>query len=407
MPRLTVTAIKSAKPGRHGDGGGLYLMVKPSGAKSWLLRIQAEGIRRDVGLGAVDVSPRIPGEIRPLDSVPLLHRRTLSLADAREKARQLREMTKAGRDPIVERDRDRQGVPTFETAARDAHAALKDGWATKNAAAFLSTLEEHAFPKLGPLRVDRIEASDIRDMLAPIWLTIPVAAKKVRQRVGTVLSFAKSKGWRASEAPGRSVTVGLPRQPKGGNFDAMPYSDVPAFVAELSEKAPTKGRQALLMLIYTAARPGEVRNARWGQIDFEKRDWHRPGEMMKGADASSHTVTLNDAAVNLLEQLKGDRQPKPTELVFAGKTGAKLSDMTMNKVLRTAGLTYDAHAFRSSFRDWAAEKMPEIPDPVAEAALAHVVPDKVIAAYKRTKFVEMRRTLLEDWGMFVMGGEHG
>jgi integrase len=399
MPRLTVTTIKSAKPGRHGDGGGLYLLVKPTGAKSWLLRVQADGRRRDVGLGAADVLPRVPGEVRPIDDVPLLHRRVLSLADAREKARQLRELAKAGRDPVVERDKDRQGVPTFEAAARAAHTALKDGWATKNAAAFLSTLEEHAFPKLGKLRVDRIEASDIRDMLAPIWLTIPVAAGKVRQRVGTVLSFAKSKGWRTSEPPGRSVTIGLPRQPKTGNFDAMPYSELPGFVSDMHSKAQTTGRQALLFLIFTAARPGEVRGASWGQIDLNRRDWTRPPDIMKGKDA--HTVTLNAAAIALLQRLKGDRQPKPDELIFAGQRGAKLSDMTMNKVLRTAGLPHDAHAFRSSFRDWAAEKMPEIPDPVAEAALAHVVPDKVVRAYKRTNFLEMRRLLLESWGNWV------
>lgn len=402
MPRLTVTAIKNAKPGRHGDGGGLYLLVKPTGAKSWLLRVQADGRRRDVGLGAADVMPRVLGEVRPIDEVPLLHRRVLSLAEAREKARQLRELAKAGRDPVIERDRDRQGVPTFEVAARAAHDALKDGWAPKSAAAFLSTLKEHAFPKLGSLRVDRIEASDIRDMLAPIWLTIPVAAGKVRQRVGTVLSFAKSKGWRSSEPPGRSVTVGLPRQPKSGNFKAMPYADVPAFVAVADSNAATAGRRALLFQIYTAARPGEVRGAKWGQMDLDKRDWNRPADMMKGKEA--HTVTLNHAAIELLKALKGDRCPKPDDLIFAGRGGSKLSDMTMNKVLRTAKLPYDAHAFRSSFRDWAAEKMPEIPDPVAEAALAHVVPDKVVRAYKRTTFLEMRRKLMNGWGEHVQSG---
>jgi integrase len=178
----------------------------------------------------------------------------------------------------------------------------------------------------------------------------------------------------------------------------MPYAEVPAFVADLRGRAPSTGRQALLFLIYTAARPGEVRGARWGQIDLAKRDWNRPSELMKGVDAPPHTVTLNAAAIALLEAVKGDRTPKPDELIFGGLRGAMMSDMTMAKVLRTAGLPYDAHAFRSSFRDWAAEKMPEIPDPVAEAALAHAVPDKVVRAYKRTTFVEMRRTLLERWG---------
>jgi integrase len=253
--------------------------------------------------------------------------------------------------------------------------------------------------------VDVITSADITAALEPIWTSKPDMARKVRQRIGTVLNFAHSKGWRVAEAPGRSVTVGLPRQPRSGNFAAMPYADVPAFVAGLRGKPPTAGRMALLFQIYTAARPGEVRGARWGQIDLEKRDWNRPADMMKGADAPPHTVTLNAAAIALLKQLKGDRKPKPTDLIFPGRGGAPLSDMTANKVLRDSKLPYDAHAFRSSFRDWAAEKMPEIPDPVAEAALAHAVPDKVVAAYKRTTFMEMRRKLLEAWAGFMIAGD--
>jgi integrase len=158
---------------------------------------------------------------------------------------------------------------------------------------------------------------------------------------------------------------------------------------------------ALLFQIYTAARPGEVRAARWGQIDLAKRDWNRPAEMMKGVHAPAHTVTLNDAAVALLELILRDRRPQPTELIFPGQRGGMLSDMTLNKIIRTAKLSYDTHAFRSSFRDWAAEKMSEVPDPVAEAALAHTVPDKVVRAYKRTNFLEMRRKLFDAWGEFT------
>ncbi len=197
--------------------------------------------------------------------------------------------------------------------------------------------------------------------------------------------------------------MGLPRQPQGGNYSAMPYADVPAFVADISAKVPTNGRMALLFQIYTAARPGEVRASRWGQIDLAKRNWNRPAEMMKGVHAPPHTVTLNDSAVDLLKLLRGDRNPLPGELIFPGQRAAMLSDMTLNKIIRAAKLPYDTHAFRSSFRDWVAEKMPEVPDPVAEAALAHTVPDKVVRAYKRTNFLEMRRKLLEAWGSFVVG----
>jgi integrase len=136
-------------------------------------------------------------------------------------------------------------------------------------------------------------------------------------------------------------------------------------------------------------------------MDFAKRDWNRPAEMMKGVHAPSHTITLNDAAVKLLLQIRGDRKPRPDELIFPGQRAAMLSDMTLNKIIRAAKLPYDTHAFRSSFRDWAAETMPEVPDPVAEAALAHTVPDKVVRAYKRTNFLEMRRTLLDAWGEYV------
>ena len=377
MGKLTALAVKNAKPGRHGDGAGLYLLVSPTGAKSWMIRIQQNGKRRDIGLGSVAA---------------------LSLSEARQRALDLRKHALNGRDPIAERDRDKRPTPTFKEAVKSTHAALKTGWVEKNAAAFLTSLETYAYPTLGNLQVDTIEAGHIRDMLEPIWTTKPELARKVRTRVGQVLNFSHSKGWRATEAPGRSITVGLSKQPAGKNFKAMPYAAVPAFVRLLRERATTVGRQALLFQILTAARPGEVRAARWGQIDVEGRDWNRPAETMKGGEA--HTVTLNAAAIALLEEVRGGRTTKPDELIFAGQRGAMMSNMTMNKVLRLAGQAYDAHGFRSSFRDWAAEKMPDVPDPVAEAALAHAVPDMVVRAYKRTTFVEMRRTLLGAWGNF-------
>lgn len=378
MGKLTALAVKNAKPGRHGDGAGLYLLVSPTGAKSWMIRIQQNGKRRDIGLGSVAA---------------------LSLSEARQRAVDLRKHALNGRDPIAERDRDKRATPTFKEATKLAHEALKAGWIEKNASAFLTSLETHAYPSIGNLLVDTIEAGHIRDMLAPIWTAKPEVARKVRMRVGQVLNFSHSKGWRATEAPGRSITVGLPKQPAGKNFKAMPYGEVPAFFAALRSESATAGRQALLFQILTAARPGEVRAGRWGQIDFNKRDWNRPADIMKSGLA--HSVTLSGAAMTLLEELKGGRKPKPDELIFAGRGGAMLSDMTMNKVLRSADQPYDAHGFRSSFRDWAAEKMPDVPDPVAEAALAHAVPDKVVRAYKRTSFVEMRRKLLDAWGTFV------
>lgn len=382
MGKLTALSVKNAKPGRHGDGVGLYLLVKPTGAKSWLLRVQMDGKRRDIGLGSTAA---------------------LTLAEAREKAAELRKHALNGRDPIAERDRDRRPTPTFRDATTSAHQALKEGWVEKNAAAFLTSLETYAYPSLGNLKVDTIDAGHIRDMLAPIWTKKPELARKVRMRVGQVLNFSRSKGWRTTEAPGRSVTVGLPKQPTGKNFKAMPYADVAGFMETLAINAHTAGRSALRFLVLTAARPGEVRSARWGQIDFAKRQWDRPAEMMKTGVA--HSITLNPAAVALLETVRGGRTPKPDDLIFPGRTGEAMSDMTLKKVLTDAKQPYDAHGFRSSFRDWAAEKMHHVPDPVAEAALAHAVPDKVIRAYKRTKFLEMRRELLDAWGEFVSKAE--
>jgi integrase len=399
MGQLTALSVKSAKAGRHADGDGLYLLVKPTGGKSWLLRIQVEGKRRDIGLGTLDQSPRAAGrgEASPID-IPLLQRKILTLSEARDKARILRDAAKAGLDPIAERDRERRGIPTFREAAISAHAALKEGWSEKGAANFLTSLETHAYSGLGKKRVDAITAGDITAVLAPIWTTKPDMGRKVRQRTSAVLNYAHGQGWRTTEAPGKSVTVSLPRQPKGGNYDAMPYADVPAFVAKLKAEKPTSGRLALLFQILTAARPGEVRAARWGQIDEAKAEWNRPAEMMK-MDVP-HTVTLSSAALAILKQARDGRTPNPDALIFPGRGGGMFSDMTLNKVLRTANQPYDAHGFRSSFRDWAADET-EVSEDVAEAAIAHKEPNKTKRAYKRTGHLERRRPLLEAWGQFV------
>ncbi|KRA81620.1 hypothetical protein ASD76_13945 [Altererythrobacter sp. Root672] len=340
--------------------------------------MQKGGKRRDIGLGSLAA---------------------LSLAEAREKAAELRKHALNGRDPIAERDRDNRPTPTFREATKDTHEALKSGWIAKNAAVFLKSLETYAYPKLGGLKVDTIDASHILGVLTPIWTTKPELARKLRMRIGQVLNFSHSKGWRSAEAPGKALSVGLPRQPKGKNFAAMPYTEVPTFVGDLQAGTPTSGRRALLFLIFTAARPGEVRFARWGQIDFIKRDWNRPAEIMK--EREPHTITLNSSAIALLEEIKAGRTPKPVDLIFPGPRGNPLSDMTLRKVLRDAGQQFDAHGFRSSFRDWAAERMHSIPDAVAEAALAHAVLDRVVRAYKRTKFLEMRRKLLEAWAQYL------
>lgn len=398
MRRLNTKMIAAAGPGRHGDGDGLYLFVKESGRKTWVLRLQWQGKRHDIGLGTVNEENKSATD--QLAHVPILERRYLRLAEAREKASVLRAFARAGRNPLIERDRGRQQIPTFSVAMEKTHKALSPGWSTKSAASFLTSLETHACPMIGRLTVDQVSAKDIQRVLGPIWTAKPEQARKIRHRINQVLNYSHSQGWRSSEAPTKSVTTGLARQPKGGNFAAMPYVELPAFLAAVSAAAPTGGRQALIFLVLTASRSGEVRQARWGQINWEKKEWNCPAEIMKGREA--HTVTLSDQAIELLERLRMSRAKiEKTDLVFPGRGGALMSDMTLQRIMRRANCGYDPHGFRSSFRDWAAEMMAAVPDSVAEAALAHAVEDKIVRAYKRTKFLEMRRSLLQSWGDFA------
>lgn len=402
MGKLTAKFVEKAKPGRHADGDGLYLLVKPSGAKSWVLRVQVDGRRRDIGLGSVELSPLL-GHSRVGNDLPLEQRSRLTLAESRELSSRLRNVAKAGRDPAAERRRDRSAPPSFKEAAVAAHAALAPGWSKKTADSFLASLQEHAYPSLGAKRVDAIHADDVALTLRAIWATKPEIAQKVRQRIGKVLDFAHAKRWRESEAPRQSVSTLIGKTAAGGNYPAMPYTDVPAYFAVLGGQPDTAGRLALMLVIATAARSGEVRNARWKHINWDRREWNRPAELMTKT-GKAHTVTLNEQAMAVLRRVAANSLFQDEEaLVFPNRDGKPLSDMTISKVMRDANLPYVPHGFRSSFRDWAAEVMPQMPDPVAEAALAHTVPDAVVRAYKRTQFVELRRQLLNEWGKFIAG----
>lgn len=419
--KLTVAKVRNAKPGfgssnrpvkrAYQDGDGLFLLVAPSGAKSWMLRVQVDGKRRDIGLGAADVDSLGSDAFGKDDArhadVPLMLRKRLSLAEAREKAAALRKMAKAGSDPKVERDRQRVKVPSFAEAVTEAHKALSSGWTDRTGKAFKASLEEHANPKLGPLKVNAIGSAEVITALAPIWTDKPVMARKVRSRIGQVLAFAKARGWRADALPdARELRSGLSKQSRGGNFAAMPFAEVPAFIAAELEKGSTASRKAVLFAILTAARSGEVRQATWEQIDLDARSWSRPAAIMKMNEG--HVVTLSDAAVALLEGYAPEELRKG--LIFAGVRGGPLSDMSLTKAMRTAGRKETVHGFRSAFRDWAAEKMPTIPAMVAEMALAHRVGTATEQAYLRSDLRDMRRTLMEAWGRFVapsLSGEPG
>jgi integrase len=197
----------------------------------------------------------------------------------------------------------------------------------------------------------------------------------------------------------------LAKQDRAGNFAALPYADVPALVAQLHDKPVSSGRLALLFVMLTAARSGEVRSAKWSHIDLEARTWTRPAELMKSREP--HVVTLSPAAMTVLEQAKALRTFSREGLVFPGAArGRGLADMTLLKIVKAEAGPFTVHGFRAAFRTWAAEQMPTIPEAVAEAALAHTVPDAVVRAYQRAKFMDLRRKLVDAWGEYVSGNDN-
>jgi integrase len=362
------------------DGDGLMLDVKPSGSKSWVVRLQSGGKRRDYGLGSL---------------------KDVGLSEARELARDYRKKLRLGIDPNAGRQAV-SAIPTFAEAAGTVHDEHKLSWRNgKHQAQWLATLKSYAFPAIGKLPVNEVESGMVRDLLAEIWLTKPETARRVRQRVGAVLDYAHGKGWREPFVMS-AVNRALPRQPrKSGRFEAMPYADVPAFLAQLHERE-SMGRLALQALILTAARSGEIRLARWSEVDFDKQTWTIPAERMKAGKV--HVVPLSVAAVGVFKRA-AELRTAGADLVFPGlKRGRPLSDMTLLKVLKDHRVEATVHGFRSSFRDWCAEET-AAPSEVAEAALAHTIPNKVEAAYRRTDFFEKRRHLMNSWASFCFG-EH-
>ena len=379
MAKLNPLQVRNLKePGRYSDGDGLILEVRPGGSKNWIARLQSNGRRRDYGLGSF---------------------KDVTLNDAREKAREFRKLLRNGIDPL-EAKRLAREIPTFKAAATAYHTEWKRQRRNeKHEAQWLSTLETYAFPHFGELRIDQVGTGHVRDALADIWLIKPETARRVRQRIGKVLDYAHGAGWRGAFAMG-AVNGSLPEQPrKSGRFEAMPYERVPEFSETLKERL-SMGRLALEALILTAARSGEIRGARWSEVDFEAATWTVPADRMKARKA--HTVPLSPAAVDVFQRAK-ELRIEATDLIFHGsKRGQPLSDMTLLKVLRDLKQPYTVHGFRSAFRDWVAEKT-NFPGEVAEAALAHAIPNRVEAAYKRTDFLEKRRKLMEGWGAYCSG----
>ena len=379
---LSATSLSKLRklPGRHADGGGLYLEVGATGSASWLVRMQKAGKRRDFGLGSAD---------------------KLTLAKAREARDLVRGQFEAGLDPVAER-RKADGIPTFRVAAATVHKAQKTAWSEgKHGDQWIRSLELYAFPRIGDVPVNKIDRHEILDVLLPIWVEKNETARRVRQRIGSILDWAFVKGFRETEAPMRALSRGLPRiNAERGHFEAMPYADVPGFVARL-RKGDSMGRLALEALVLTAARSGEVRGATWSELDLDGALWSIPAERMKGN--RPHLIPLSPAAVAVFRRALALRTGDAA-LVFPGLVkGKPISDATMGKVLRVMGSTAKPHGFRSSFKDWCGE-VAGFPNELSEAALAHAIGNKSEAAYRRGTLLDRRRVMMNAWADYCDGG---
>ena len=378
MSKLTDRVVKAAGPGRYRDSEvrGLYLVVRPSGSRAWVLRFQRGGRRRDMGLG-------------PYPEV--------GLADAREKALGGRRLIKSeGKDPIAARGRAK--ITTFKEAAEALIESKRPGWRnSKHAAQWSSTLATYAYPKLGALDVNAVDTTAVLDVLRPIWTAKPETASRVRQRIEAVIDYATATGARTGDNPARwkGHLDHLLAKPstvrKVEHHAALDWRGAPAFMAKLRGRDGISAR-ALEFAILTAARSGEVRGMTWREVDQENAVWTVPAGRIKAG--KEQRVPLTPAALALLGE-----PGEPDDLVFpsASKAGAPLSDMALTAVLkRMSRGDITVHGFRSTFRDWAGEATAHARE-VIEAALAHRLKDKAEAAYARGDLFTKRRKLMQDW----------
>lgn len=376
---LSAIKVKSLTvPGRYADGNGLYLLIDPNGAKRWVLRTVVHRRRRDIGLGSV---------------------RLVSLAEARARASELRKIARSGGDPIAARRS--VAIPTFAEAARKTHEEHKHSWHNdKHAAQWINTLSQYVFPVFGDTPVDRLDTPDVMRALAPIWLTKPETARRVKQRIGTVFDWAKSRGFRGGDNPINGVAKGLPRQTtRAEHFQAIPYKDIPGFLKTLRSSASSEiVCLAFEFLILTAARTSEVLQAHWDEVDVEQAIWTIPAARMKAR--REHRVPLANRAIEILERARV--LSVGSDFVFAAGTIERpLSNMVFLMTLRRVGVDSTAHGFRSAFRDWAAE-CTNFPRDICEMALAHTIKSKAEAAYRRGDLLEKRRGLMAAWEAFLL-----
>ncbi len=387
---LTPLAVKNAKPGRHADGGGLHLLVKVSGARSWVYRFMLNGKSRDIGLGAAGPDG-------------------ISLADARDARDALRLKVRAGIDPLEERQREAAEAlaaaqaaqvagMTFKAVAETYIGANEGSWRNdKHRQQWKNTLATYVYPVIGELPVAEVGTAHVLQILEPIWKAKAETASRVRGRMETILDAAKARGYREGENPARwrgHIAQILPVRSRltRGHHKAMPYDAIPAFVGAL-HKREAVAALALEFTILTAARTGEVIGAKWDEVDLEKAIWIIPASRMKAG--KEHRVPLSPRAVEILKSTQELRK----EWLFPATKGGSMSGMAMAMLLRRMDVDVTVHGFRSGFRDWSAECTGYAHE-VAEMALAHTIENKVERAYRRGDLFDKRRRLMDDWATY-------
>ncbi|HHQ68993.1 MAG TPA: site-specific integrase, partial [Halothiobacillaceae bacterium] len=381
--KLTPRKVATAGRGKYEDGGGLRLVVSSTGAKKWVLRFTIDGKRREMGLG----------------SFP-----DVGLGEAREKASVHRKQAKDGIDPIESRQTKPGNTPTFTTCAARYIRAHRRGWkSTKHARQWARTIKTYARPVIGTKKVDAITTEDILKILSPTWTTKTETTKRVQGRIENILDYAAAHKYRDHLNPARwrgHLDKLLPkpsRVKKVVHHPAMPYNEVPAFMMELSRNGSVSAL-ALRFLILTATRTSEVLKAQWHEIDLEECIWTVPAERMKSR--REHRVPLSDTSLSIIETLPNI---EGNPYLFPGaRYGRPLSNMALLQMMRNMGFglggergNFVPHGFRSSFRDWSGE-VSNFPRDVAEMALAHVIENKVEAAYRRGDLFAKRRKMMQE-----------
>ncbi len=377
MGKLTAKKVQGKlKAGMHNDGFGLYLRVSSTGGKSWILRCRVHGVKRDIGLGGIS---------------------WVSLAEARKRAAAKRAVARDGGDPLADCNR-AKGVPTFEEAARQVWREQVETTARneKHKVQWINTLRNYAFPVIGGKPIDVIRSGDILRVLQPIWLEKPVTARRVRQRLRTVFDWSIAAEHRRDANPLAGIEKALPKQTdRAKHHEALPYGELPDLMERL---AGVEGVAALAIrfAILTAARSGEVRGARWAEIDLDAAVWTIPAERMKAKE--EYRVPLTVEALAVLKQARG----LDDDLVFPGRLrGRLLSDMPMAAVMKRLNVPATIHGFRTSFRTWASERT-NVPREIAEMCLAHTVGSAVERSYSRSDLLDKRRDLMDQWARFCL-----